>query len=191
MSLPIPTDLLESAPLTGKSPASALWVRKTPNLFRGVLELKCTSSTVEETEAIVRNAVTVEYSPGFVVPFAFGAILHYTDPTPSAAEVMRVIDDRASSKGTWQWVIVLNDLSKRAYGIHMWMPGYLTPVYEALLSHFESTGYACEKLTKQPSQFWHNLWGAMAALVKAHKVLVAAGVILSLALLVFRLFMGT
>jgi len=121
MSLPIPSDLLESVPLTGKSPALALWVKKTPNLFRGVFELDCTSSTVEEAEAAVRETVTVEYSPGFVVPFAFGAILHYANLAPSASEVMRLIDDRARSNGTWQWVIVVNTSSKQAYGVHMWM----------------------------------------------------------------------
>ncbi|MDR2188188.1 MAG: hypothetical protein LBE62_09070 [Azonexus sp.] len=156
ISLPIPSELLAPVPLTGKSPALALWVRKTPNLFRGVLELDCSGKTVEAAAVAVRDTVTAEYSPGFIIPFAFGAVLHYDRASPNAADVAHLIDDRARSRATWQWIIVVNDSSKRVYGVHMWMRGYLTPVYETLIGHFENTGYLCQCITKEPGRFWLN-----------------------------------
>lgn len=190
MSLPIQSELLEPAPLTGKSPALSLWVRRTPNIFRGVLELDCTSKTVEGAAIAVRDTVAAEYSPGLIVPFAFGAILRYTHTSPNASDVEHLIDDRARARATWQWIIVVNSSSKHAYGVHMWMRGYLTPVYETLINHFENSGYVCHSITKQPSKFWNRLWGTMAALLKVRRILVAFGAIVVVVSLLLRLFSG-
>lgn len=190
MTLPVQSELLEPAPLTGRSPALALWVRKTPNVFRGVLELDCSSKTVEEVTVAVRDTVTAEYSPGLIIPFAFGAVLHYAHTSPNAADVEHLIDDRARSRATWQWIIVVNNSSKRVYGVHMWMRGYLTPVYETLIKHFENSGYFCQSITKEPSRFWNRLWGTMAALLKLRRVLVVVGAAVVVVGLLLRLFSG-
>lgn len=190
MTLPVQSELLETAPLTGKSPALALWVRRTPNIFRGVLELDCTSKTVEEAAAAVRDAVTAEYSPGLIIPFAFGVVLHYTHTSPSAADVEHLIDDRARSRATWQWIIVVNNSSKHVYGVHMWMRGYLTPVYETLIKHFENLGYLSQSIAKQPSKFWNRLWGTMGALLKLRNVLAVVGAVVAIGGLLLKLFPG-
>lgn len=188
MTLSLPSELLEPMPLTGKSPAIALWVRRTPNVFRGVLELDCTRKTVEESGVVVRDAVTAEYSPGLIVPFAFGVILHYSNASPNAAAVQHLVDDRARSRATWQWIIVVDNSTKRVFAVHMWMRGYLTPVYEALIKHFENSGYSSESIVKQPSRFWTRLWATMAVLLKARRVLVAIAAIVTLIGIVLRLY---
>jgi hypothetical protein len=188
MNIPVQSEFLDPARLTGKSSALALWVRRTPNVFRGVLELDCTSKTVEEAAIAVRDAVTAEYSPGLIIPFAFGAVLYYTDTSPNAADVEHLIDDRARSRATWQWIIIVNKSSKHAYGVHMWMRGYLTPVYEALINHFEYSGYVCHSATKAPSKFWNRLWGTMAAMFKVRRVALAVGAVLVVVGLLLRLF---
>jgi len=190
MNLPVQSELLESAPLTGKSSALALWVRRTPNVFRGVLELDCTSKSAAEASVAVRDAVTVEYSPGLILPFAFGAVLYYNDMSPISAEVEHLIDDRARSRATWQWIIVVNKSSKHVYAVHMWMRGYLTPVYETLIQHFESSGYVCQSVTKLPSRFWTRLWSTMAAMLKVRRIAVAIGAVLVVVSLLLRLFSG-
>lgn len=191
MTLPVQSELLERVPLTGKSAALALWVRNAANVFRGVLELDCTSKTVEEAAAFVRAAVTAEYSPGLIIPFAFGVVLHYNQTSPNAADVEYLIDDRARSRATWQWIIVVNNSSKHVYGVHMWMRGYLTPVYEGLIKHFENSGYLCQSVTKQPSKFWNRLWGTMAALLKLRRVFVIVGAVVAVVGLLFKLLSRT
>ncbi|KQV49204.1 hypothetical protein ASC95_16380 [Pelomonas sp. Root1217] len=166
---------MDAAPLTGKSPAIALWTRKTNNIFRGVLELECTNSTPEDIAALVLQTVSAEYTPGPVVPFAFGTVLRfkYNAPFPEALE--HLIDDRSRNRGTWQWLVVTDETTKSAYGIHMWSTGYLTPVFSSLLEHLQTKSYSCNTIVKEPGKFWERLWAMSASLVKVRKVLVYAG----------------
>lgn len=70
----------------------------------------------------------------------------------------------------------------------MWMRGYVTPVHETLIKHFESSGYVCHTVTRQPSKFWKRLWDIMAALLKMRRVLVAVGTIVVVASFLLRLY---
>lgn len=150
--------------------------------------MDCTLKTVGESAIVVRNTVTAEFSPGLVIPFAFGAILYYSNPSPNAVDVEYLVDDRARSRATWQWVIVVDRTTKRIYAVHMWMRGYLTPVYEALIKYFESSGYTSESIVKQPSKFWTRLWSTMAVLLKARRIFVAIGAISVLVNIMLRLY---
>ena len=175
MPLPISPDLLDVLPLTGKSPAVALWSRKTSNIFRGVLELECAGKTPEEISAVVLAAVAAEYSPGLIVPFAFGTVLRFAGGAPDSKLLEHLVDDRGRGRGTWQWLVVVDDQNKTAHGIHMWAPGYLTPVFTSLLDHFRNEGYSSLSMTKEPGRFWKRIWSVSASLVKAHQALVYIG----------------
>lgn len=189
MTLPVPSELLDPIPLSGKSSALSLWVRKTPNLFRGVLELDCTCKTAAEAATAVREVVTLEYAPGLVIPFAFGTILHYAHTSPDVKDMENLIDDRARSRATWQWIIVVNGSLKQVYGIHMWANGYLTPVYENLIKHFENTDYQCQTTVKEPSRFWKRLWWMTSASLKMRRVLIAISTLIAVVGLLLRLFL--
>lgn len=97
---------------------------------------------------------------------------------------MPLIADRAQSRGTWQWLIVVDAQSQRVFGVHMWAKGYLTDVYEGLLQHFDAVG---ESHIKQPSKFWRSLWSAMKSLGTARKVLTALALVLASALALGKL----
>jgi hypothetical protein len=188
MPLPIPLELLEPAPLTGRSAAQSMWRRKTKNIFRGVFELDCTGSSSGQISERVLKTVEVEYEPGFLVPFAFGVVLHFTSEAPTPSQLEHLVDDRARKRGTWQWLVVVDQTRKEAYGIHMWANGYLTPVFEALLKHFEGQGYASTKLLKQPGKFWVNLWATMRSLLVARRALVVVGAVLAVVLVLYKAF---
>ena len=148
--------------------------------------MDCSNKTIEESAAEVRDAVTAEYSPGFIVPFAFGVVLHYSGTLPNTSDITYLVDDRARPKATWQWIIVVNTSAKRVYGVHMWMRGYLTPVYEELFKHFENMDYVSKSVTKEPSRFWTRLWETMAAMSKARLALLAIGAIVFFVCLIIR-----
>jgi hypothetical protein len=190
MSLPIQPELLDRTPLTGKSPALSLWRKKTKNLYRGVLELNCAEAEASRISDFVLKAVEAEYKPGFWVPFAFGTVLHFKGAAPSAKELECLVDDRARNRGTWQWVIAVNQSTREAYGIHMWASGYLTPAFEAILKDLNHQGYKQTTRVKQPSKFWLNMWATTKALLTARAVLVAIGAVLGLAYLVFKAVQG-
>jgi hypothetical protein len=111
---PVQTQLLEPIPPIGKSPVFTLWIKRTPSLFRGVLELDCSHKSIEESVTAVHNAVTAEYAPDLFVPFTFVAILRYSDESPTISEYL--VDDHARSRATWQWIVVVNASTYSAYG---------------------------------------------------------------------------
>lgn len=165
----------------------SLWRRKTANIFRGVLEVECSGLNAEQSEVLVRDLVLGEFSPGFFVPFAFGAVLHYSQKAPSPEDLQGLIDDRAQAKGTWQWVIAVDEAAGRAFGVHTWTNGYLTPVYESLLKHYERVGLISSTRTKPPGKFFTRLWRIGAGLATARKYVILAGAGLVVALLLAQL----
>jgi hypothetical protein len=188
--LPVPADLLDPLPLSGKSSARALWMRKTPNLFRGVVEVDCATREATEVNRVVREVVKAEYEPGLVVPFAFGTVLNFERLAPSVQDLEIYVADRVQRGGTWQWLVVVDQQQRTATGVHMWMPGYLTPVYERLLQHFAAIGYACESSTRKPGKFWQRLWATLKGLHTAQHLLSTVGVAVVLALTVVALLIG-
>ncbi|WP_092273402.1 MULTISPECIES: hypothetical protein [unclassified Duganella] len=190
MSLPIPIDLLDPVSLTGRSAAQSIWRHKTKNIFRGVFELDCTGRSPSEIFEQVIRIVEEEYDPGFFVPFAFGVVLHFSSEAPPPSQLESFIDDRARNRGTWQWLVVVDQARREAYGIHMWANGYLTPVFEVLLGHLDGEGYTVTKRLKLPGKFWTNLWATMRSLVAARKALVPVGVVLGLLLLLHKVFVS-
>lgn len=186
MPLPISGELLERLSLTGKSAALALWQRKTNNLFRGVFEIDCTDQSPDEIAAQVLKTVKVEYEPGLIVPFAFGVVLQFASGAPTPSQMESLVDDRARNRGTWQWLVVIDQASRQAFGVHMWAKGYLTPVFEAILEHLQSQGYATTQHIKQPGKFWVNLWALAGSLLTARKVLAALGAVMALLLVVYQ-----
>jgi hypothetical protein len=187
MPLPIPSNLLTPLPLSGQSPATALWIFKTANLFRGVIELDCTSKGIESSAELVRAAVAAEYKPGRIVPFAFGTILRYRSEAPTSEQIETLVDDVARAKGTWQWIIAIDEESQQVRGVHMWARGYLTPVYETLMKHYESEGRICSSQIKSPGRFWTRLWNITKALLQARQVLISVGAVLVVVTLLVRL----
>jgi hypothetical protein len=181
MMLPISNELLQPLPLTGASSATSLWIHKTRNIFRGVIEIDCTNRTSAAAATLVREVVAAEYKPGFIVPFAFGTILRYQNQAPDSSTVEPFIADTAQSKGTWQWCIAIDEASRQAHGVHMWMRGYLTPVYEELMAHFEQSGYKCSTKTKAPSRMWIHMWRITKALLQAREFLIVViGIIVAI-----------
>lgn len=71
------------------------------------------------------------------------------------------IDVRENAKGTWQWSVICLRNEKVAVGAHMWMQGYLTPVYQHILSHLETDGYKVESFKKEKDKLMKFLTYAL------------------------------
>lgn len=179
--LPVPAELLDPVAPTGQSAVGGVWVRKTFNVFRGVVDLDCTALDVAAAEARVRETIASEFAPGGIVPFAFGTVLRYRRGAPAAEDLLHLVDDRSRPRGTWQWIILVDAEKRSVSGLHTWMRGYLTPVYESLITHFEALGFTCTAITKEPGRFWTRLWAILAGAQAARRVLLAAGALAALA----------
>jgi hypothetical protein len=179
--------------LTPKQPQSpdfsgALWVKNGINIFRGVIDYRCGNGTPEEIADSVRDIVKREFSPGPIVPFAFGVVLQFTCDPPEPGKMSYFIDTKARLRDTWQWVIVCDHALKTAYGIHTWMHGYLTPVYENLLHQLEQAGYKCTSQDLPTDKVFIRIGQMNLRLAQIASVLAVIAGILSLAMVAGKLF---
>jgi hypothetical protein len=165
-----------------------LWEKKTLNLFRGVIQCNVNAEGAAEVASYVRQLVVSEYQPGLVVPFAFGTILHFNSAAPAPGDMFEHIDGRARSRGTWQWTIVCDRSTKRAYGIHTWLHGYLTPVYRDLLTQLASHGYSCTSQDKPTDSLFVRIRKLNFRLAQVGSVLAIIGAVLSAMLIAGKAF---
>jgi hypothetical protein len=166
----------------------SLWRKKTANIFRGVIEIPCPSMDAASISDEIRLLVKKEFEPDFFVPFAFGTVLHCQTGAPSIAEMAALIDTKSRSEGTWQWLIVTDHDSRRAYGVHTWMQGYLTPVYQQLLKQLEQENYQCSSMAREPDKLFTRFWSVNARLAKMRAVLLVISAALGLVMFISRLF---
>jgi hypothetical protein len=78
----------------------------------------------------------------------FGAVIYLDAPPEDIAACVEDIDGRVNSRGTWQWSIIVFKPLRVAAGVHMWISGYLSDVYERILGRIEAEGYritSCKK----------------------------------------------
>jgi hypothetical protein len=121
-----------------------LWRKKNVNIHRGLIELTAQHmNSIHDLAGEVREAVRVEYRPGWFRGFGFGTIIHFKDIPADFSQICQHVDKRNRLRGVWQWTIACFDEDKTAVAIHSWLHGYLRPVYDAVLKQLEENGYQC------------------------------------------------
>lgn len=134
-----------------------VWEHKTLNIHRGVLVWRPQQalSWHEMSEAISQQA-QVAYKVRRWRGFGFGVIVESPTIPEDIATIDEAIHTQAQSRGTWQWCILVCPPVQTAIGIHTWMRGYLTPVYQELLLHYQTQGFeigSCKKEKDRLLQF--------------------------------------
>lgn len=142
----------------GSSGEWQVWEHKTLNLHRAVLEW--TPGRVLRSYSEVSHAVRAEVARRLKVAWwrgmGFGVVVHLAAPPEGLAACVDDIDGRQNTRGTWQWSIFVFQQSRAAVGVHMWLRGYLSTVYEQTLACCESEGCriaSCQKDKDRLMQF--------------------------------------
>lgn len=177
MTLSISTELLDKTSPKTQGEELFLWRRKTLNIYRGVIETSCSTNDPATVSEKIRTLVKEEFDPGSFIPFAFGTVLHFESEAPPSEIMASFIDTRARSEGTWQWLVVTNGTTKRAYGVHTWMEGYLTPVYLQILKDLENSGYACSNSAREPERLFRFMYGENSLFAKFRSILSMLGLV--------------
>lgn len=127
-----------------------LWEHKTLNIHRAILhwEPAAELSYPAMSEA-VRNKIDETYKISFWRGFAYGVIIDISYMPDKIDMIAESIDTRDNNKGTWQWVILICSETKSIIAIHTWVAGFLTPIYEAVLSSYASLGYKVGDFKKE------------------------------------------
>lgn len=136
-----------------------VWEHKTLNMHRAVLEW--TPHRALRNYGEVSGSIRAEVARRFKVSWwrgmGFGAVVYLPFPPDEMATCVDDIDVRQNSKGTWQWSIFVLKESRAVLGVHMWMSGYLSSVYELVLSQCETEGYQVATFKKDKDKLMQFL----------------------------------
>jgi hypothetical protein len=121
-----------------------LWEHKAFNIHRAVIhwdasKLKLTLSDIQKN---VRDLIKRQFKVRFWRGFGFGTVVALAELPYDISAFEKSVDQRDNRQGTWQWIILIDNNSKKYLSNHTWAKGYLTPIYESILSNLESNGYA-------------------------------------------------
>jgi hypothetical protein len=127
-----------------------LWEHKTLNIHRGVLHWRSENRepVLSQMSQNIREQVESRFRIGWWRGFAFGVLIEAPAVPPDLSAIEDWIDVRANGKGTWQWIIYVCPKAGIAVGVHTWLEGYLSPVYQSLLASYQAQNYAvgsCKK----------------------------------------------
>ena len=119
-----------------------LWEHKTLNIHRAILHWSPASKvSYPAINEAVTNKIAEKYKVSWWRGFAYGVIIDVSSIPDQVEMIDASIDTKGNTNGTWQWVILICSETKSVIAIHTWMAGFLTPIYEAVLTRYSSMGY--------------------------------------------------
>jgi hypothetical protein len=140
--------------LSPLDPAGTPWRRweyKSFNRHAGLLQASIPGSSPPATslQADVRKKVAASFRIRWLRGLAFGVLAEIDGAPPGADELVKVIDGRDNSRGVWQWVVVAASAPRTVVGVHTWMQVWLSPVFDSILEHYASLGYATTRAVRE------------------------------------------
>lgn len=119
-----------------------IWEVKTFNLHRAIIDVDARpNSSHAQFAAELRSELQSNVRISWWRGFAFGVIVRHKTFPQDIATCIDNIDGRNNSKGTWQWSIVVDESLRAVIGVHVWMQGRLTGVFEEALASYKQQGY--------------------------------------------------
>ena len=119
------------------------WELRTLNIHRvvGSLREHRPFADAHDLEGEIRSAVARNFKRSWWRGMAYGVVAEAAATSLSPDDLKLLVDIRENADGTLQWVILVADNSRAAVGVHMWMEGYLSPVYRSILQALTGLGY--------------------------------------------------
>lgn len=145
-------EIIESSlPKASKQDEDAwtFWEHKTLNIHRAIIHSSNTDQTYPEISMSVRNKIDEKFKVSWWRGFGYGAIIDVPTLPNDNETIEDSIDTRDNKNGTWQWIILVCQEPKSIIAVHTWMAGFLTPIYEALISSYRAEGYEVGSFKKE------------------------------------------
>jgi len=125
------------------------WEKRNLNLHRVVALCTYAPSSASELETRVRDTLGRHFRCAWWRGLGFGAVLEVRDIAGFPEEFAPLVDGRANPKGTWQWLVLVSRQGRAACGLHTWVAGFLSPVYQELLIRLALHGYEVSRARKE------------------------------------------
>jgi len=125
------------------------WEKRNLNLHRVVALCTYAPPTARELETQVRETLGGHFPCAWWRGLGFGVVIEVRDVAGFPEEYRPLVDGRANPKGTWQWVILVSRARRKAWGLHTWIEGYLSPIYRGLLRRLDEQGFEVTSVRKE------------------------------------------
>lgn len=130
-------------PLDHPGGAWRRWEFKNWNRHAAVLQVSGLGlATPAAFHAEIRERVSTSFRSSWWRGMAFGVVAETASMLPDAQALAEGLDSRDNRAGVWQWAVVASPTSGKVVGVHTWMQVWLTPLYEAVMAHYQDQG--CE-----------------------------------------------
>jgi hypothetical protein len=137
------------------------WELRNLNMHRVVGLLRATQhiADVRQLDAALRGALGRAFKRAWWRGIAYGVVAEVGPVPPTPDDLTVLVDGRENSKGTMQWVVLVDSSGRRVTGVHTWVEGYLGPVYRSVLQSLSNQQFQIESVMKDKDGLMRVLTG--------------------------------
>jgi hypothetical protein len=128
----------------------AFWELRNINMHRVVGLFRPDGPIVDvgTLNTTLRDALARNFKRAWWRGIAYGVVADAGAFSPAPDDLKVLVDSYENTKGTMQWVVLVDASSRKVTGVHNWIEGYLGPVYRAVLQSLASQGYQISSIMK-------------------------------------------
>jgi len=128
----------------------AFWELRNLNMHRVVGLFRPDSPIVDAgtLDTTLRGVLGRTFKRGWWRGIAYGVVVDAGSLSPAPDDLKVLVDGRENTKGTMQWVVLVDGQARKVTGVHTWIEGYLGPVYRAVLQALADQGYQISSVMK-------------------------------------------
>ena len=146
-------------------PGWTFWELRNLNMHRvvGLVSEHRQFADAHDLDAEIRDVLSRFFKPAWWRGMAYGIVADVPSITLSLDDLKVTVDIYNNAKGTSQWVVLVDDDSRTAVGVHTWLESYLSPVYRDTLQALSDAGYRVASARREKDGLMKFLTGAADA----------------------------
>lgn len=127
------------------------WELRNINMHRvvGLLRADAPIADVGTLDTTLRGVLGRTFKRAWWRGIAYGVVADVGSFSATPDDLKVLVDGRENTKGTMQWVVLVDGQAHTATGVHTWLEGYLGPVYRAVLQALADQGYQVNSIMKE------------------------------------------
>jgi hypothetical protein len=131
-------------------PGWAFWELRNLNMHRvvGLLRADAPVADIARFDANLRGVMGRTFKRSWWRGIAYGVVADVGPQSVGPDDLETLVDGRENSKGTMQWVVLVDGGAHKVTGVHTWVEGYLGPVYRAVLQSLAERRFQIESIMK-------------------------------------------
>jgi len=124
-------------------PNWAFWELRNINMHRVVGLFRPDAPIVDAGtfNTTIRGVLGRNFKRAWWRGIAYGVVADVGPFSPAPDDLKLLVDGYENTKGTMQWVVLVNTQAHAVTGVHTWIEGYLGPVYRTVLQSLADQGY--------------------------------------------------